>query len=1100
MRRFALLSAALLLCALALNTSATRWLSTPSLTLAETPGQDGSLTVTAPNTVVNRYATLAADANAGATTITLANAGGATGLDPATLAVGNLLLIVQMQGAQIDTSDSPSYGLVTDLRNAGRYEFVTVGAVNGNVITISCGGLRSSYSVSGKVQVIRVPQYTTLTINAGASITAPAWNGTFGGIVAAQAQNTATINGSINVNGLGFRGGALSTNGIGFGSVTYRTTDVALGGEKGEGIVGNGAVYDTLGGRYARGAAANAGGGGTAHNSGGGGGANGNNGNNYNGSGVMDGTAVGAAAWTLDPDFAANGNALTTSSGGGRGGYSYSDPLNDQNALTVGPGNPAWEGDQRRNVGGRGGRPVPNDPASRLFIGGGGGAAHQNNQDGGQGGNGGGLVFLLGNVVNGSGSITANGMNGGESIDENRDGGGGAGAGGTVVVVANNLSGVGLQARGGVGGNHNKPIGRFTNEGHGPGGGGGGGFIATSGGTVTTDVSGGANGVSLAATLTEFPPNGATRGAAGATATVSSIPFACATDLAITKTSGLNMVLPGATVTYTIVARNNGTNAVVSAPVVDTLPAALSNATFTCVASAGSSCAAANGTGNINTTVNLAPNGTATFTVTATLSGSASGQLINTATVQLPAGAIDPTPGNNTATDTVPITTGLTTNLQTRLDAEEICIGANRFVSVRSIVTNAGPGTQGNNSGAEFTATIPAQVDVVLNSCTATSGNCTISGGQVNWNGSIAPNASVTITFRVRVSNNVQVGNRFCITTRFNYDSNGDGTNDTTTTSNTCTTATCAPQPPAQGNIGPGLLPNYFGAPSDQKAGSVLIFPLYTSDPASPNLTNTRISLTNTSTTSAVSVHLFFVDGSTCNVADRYLCLTANQTTSLTTVEFDPGTTGHMVVVAVDSNGFPLNFNFLIGDAYVKTVVGQNRFFGNYGAEAYSALREFITDPTGTTTAINFNGVDYDFALKTLAVSSIGSRANGNNTLISVVRTGGNLGTGIASLGSIFALLYDDQEDAASFNFSGGCQLRGVLDNAFPGRASPRFDDKIPSGRSGWMKFFMTGAGGMVGVSFHANATDGGFNGARMMHKLTLTTDSYVMPVFTPGC
>jgi hypothetical protein len=358
----------------------------------------------------------------------------------------------------------------------------------------------------------------------------------------------------------------------------------------------------------------------------------------------------------------------------------------------------------------------------------------------------------------------------------------------------------------------------------------------------------------------------------------------------------------------------------------------------------------------------------------------------------------------------------------------------------------------------------------------------------------------VTITYRVRVANNVQSGNRICLTSKFNYDSNGDGTNDTTTTANTCVTANCAAQPPAQSNLGPGLLPDFVGVPSDQKAGSVLIFPLYTSDPSSPNLTNTRINLTNTSTTSAVSVHLFFVDGATCNVADRYLCLTANQTTSLTTVEFDPGTTGHLVVVAVDSNGFPLNHNHLIGDAYVKTVIDQTRFFGNYGAEAYAALRNFISDPTATTTSINFDGVDYDYALKTLALSNIGSRADGNFNLISIVRTGGNLGTGIASLGSLFALLYDDQEDAASFNFSGSCQLRGVLSNTFPGRASPRFDDKIPTGRSGWLRFFMTGAGGMVGVSIRANATDTGFNGAHMLHKLTLTTDSYVMPIFQPGC
>jgi hypothetical protein len=375
MKKFALICATLLLSALAFQVPFTQWVGSPSVTKAETPGQDGDQTVTAANTVVNRYATLSANAAAGATSITVANAGGTAGLDPATLAPGNLLLVIQMQGAEIDTSDTIAYGLVTDLKSAGRYEFVTVGSVSGNVINIACGGLRFAYTTAGKTQVIRVPQYANLTVNVGGSISAPAWNGSFGGVVAVNVQNNTVLNGRIDVSGLGFRGGALSANGIGFDSITFRSTNVDFGGEKGEGIVGNGAAYDALNGRYGRGAAANAGGGGTSHNSGGGGGANGNNGNVYNGNGVMDGTVVGASAWSLDPAFSANGNALTTSSGGGRGGYSYSDPLVDQNALVVPPGAAAWEGDRRRAIGGLGGRGLGNDPAGRIFAGGGGGAA-----------------------------------------------------------------------------------------------------------------------------------------------------------------------------------------------------------------------------------------------------------------------------------------------------------------------------------------------------------------------------------------------------------------------------------------------------------------------------------------------------------------------------------------------------------------------------------------------------------------------------------------------------------------------------------------------------------------------------------------------------
>ena len=54
--------------------------------------------------------------------------------------------------------------------------------------------------------------------------------------------------------------------------------------------------------------------------------------------------------------------------------------------------------------------------------------------------------------------------------------------------------------------------------------------------------------------------------------------------------------------------------------ITDTFPAFLVNPTWTCAASVGSSCGAASGTGNMNTTVNLLVGGTATYTVNATVS------------------------------------------------------------------------------------------------------------------------------------------------------------------------------------------------------------------------------------------------------------------------------------------------------------------------------------------------------------------------------------------------------------------------------------------------------------------------------------------------
>src|SRR5207244_8347310 len=83
-------------------------------------------------------------------------------------------------------------------------------------------------------------------------------------------------------------------------------------------------------------------------------------------------------------------------------------------------------------------------------------------------------------------------------------------------------------------------------------------------------------------------------------------------DLAITKTDGVTSVNQGASLTYTIVVSNAGPSGVVGATVSDVFPAQLSGVTWTCAASAGSSCPAS-GSGNLNAAVDLLSGGTATF-------------------------------------------------------------------------------------------------------------------------------------------------------------------------------------------------------------------------------------------------------------------------------------------------------------------------------------------------------------------------------------------------------------------------------------------------------------------------------------------------------
>jgi len=502
------------------------------------PGKDGAKTIAGANSIINEYTSLTADAAAGSSLVTVSQPGLNTNSRfPAVLSAGDLVMIYQAAGASVSgsfyTSGSNTYGLpkdsawggITSYNGAGNYEWQTVAGVLGSTILLQCP-LQNSYTVAGKTQVIRIPRYTTLTLNAAGSVTCDIWNGTLGGVVAAEVQGNCVINGSITATAKGFRGGAASTVSAILGAGDVASTDNTVGSDRGEGIAGYGTDLNYVGGRYGRGAAANAGGGGTAHNGGGGGGANGGNPLNYNGYGVPN---LSNAAWNPAWNLLVPGFVSTSSSGGGIGGLSASS--NNQNALTVPPGDPSWGGDLRRRVGGYGGRPLDYS-GSRLFIGGGGGAGNRNDapasSTSGSGGRGGGIVFLFcSGTISGSGSITANGQAGTDASwtatgfnTSGQDGAGGGGGGGCIVI--DGTSSVSLSSVSAAGGNGgNQVIGGFNAAGYsqvqGPGGGGGGGYVKLPTSTLTPVVTGGTNGVTNASSMSEFTPNGATKGGAGTT-------------------------------------------------------------------------------------------------------------------------------------------------------------------------------------------------------------------------------------------------------------------------------------------------------------------------------------------------------------------------------------------------------------------------------------------------------------------------------------------------------------------------------------------------------------------------------------------------------
>lgn len=108
--------------------------------------------------------------------------------------------------------------------------------------------------------------------------------------------------------------------------------------------------------------------------------------------------------------------------------------------------------------------------------------------------------------------------------------------------------------------------------------------------------------------------------------------------LAVSNTDNKTNATAGTATSYTITLTHSGPGDItlVDAGVSDTLPAALTEATWTCSGSGNASCGTANGNGSIDTTVTVPLGGIITFTVEGTISAAFSGTLSNTVSVTFP--------------------------------------------------------------------------------------------------------------------------------------------------------------------------------------------------------------------------------------------------------------------------------------------------------------------------------------------------------------------------------------------------------------------------------------------------------------------------------
>jgi hypothetical protein len=276
--------------------------------------------------------------------------------------------------------------------------------------------------------------------------------------------------------------------------------------------------------------------------------------------------------------------------------------------------------------------------------------------------------------------------------------------------------------------------------------------------------------------------------------------------------------------------------------------------------------------------------------------------------------------------------------------------------------------------------------------------------------------------------------------------------------------------------------------PSDQKAGSVLIFPYYNSTVG--GAVDTRMTITNTSTTDFVYIHLFLLDSS-CSQADMFMCLTPFGQFSLRASELDPTIKGYMIAAAVSGrDGGLIQHNYLIGNAFVR----DGDYIGNYGAEAF--WRYNYADPEDTT--INY-GTEYDGAPNSFW-AEIQSPVDATQRLIHV-GIAGNVSTGISGAALSNGLVYNKDEILKSWVLSGGGCFRDLLINDATFRTAPRLSVHIPTGSGGTM--FYNIANGSVGLLMTANKNGqvpANWSGIRTVHKRSWTTTTLTIPIYIPTC
>ncbi|HZS09735.1 MAG TPA: HYR domain-containing protein [Blastocatellia bacterium] len=260
-------------------------------------------------------------------------------------------------------------------------------------------------------------------------------------------------------------------------------------------------------------------------------------------------------------------------------------------------------------------------------------------------------------------------------------------------------------------------------------------------------------------------------------------------------------------------------------------------------------------------------------------------------------------------------------------------------------------------------------------------------------------------------------------------------------------------QPP----IGPGLPRVGSAGPksaaSTSKAGSILFFHKFTSDASKASTVNTLLTLTNTNPRDGVAIHLIF--SANCVSEEQFISLGPNQTRTLLMSRERPNATGYAMAIAVNGDGAPTQFNWLIGSAVLRDAHGHE---AGYNALAVAKRTAGAAHTSNEGYAeLNFDGGEYDKLPKMIALDNLQNQAGGVagalSTEVTVYSPAPRPDADEYSPTKITAVAYDQSGKPYAEVIDNVCQLSTAASKIW---VDPGINSIVTAGNPGWASFSAT--------------------------------------------